>query len=183
MVRHRTHKRHRQRCGLRILQHIAPQKIAKTTINQVANIVVFVDMLRQKRHEVRQIAVWERTTIHLFDHLGRRQAIFVEKQATQCLGRLMFQTIAHKLFTDRGATTLVAKYKAERRHVLHNLRAIVQSRIGAGAQNAGDATRVLQQRTRCRHQVGMHLYFGMRELDLEQAFQRRNFVGSAADEK
>ena len=129
MVRHRTHKRHRQRCRLRILQHITPQKIAKTTINQVANIVVFVDMLRQKRHEVRQIAVWERTTIHLFDHLGRRQAIFVEKQATQCLGRLMFQTIAHKLFTDRGATTLVAKYKAERRHVLHNLRAIVQSRI------------------------------------------------------
>lgn len=111
-----------------IFSHVSAQKTAKTVDDKLMN-ARFRPVFDQKRHQRRQESIRLRLAINPVDNFRRREREAVEQIRAQIIAKLALQCIAYKPTAKNRTTAFIAQNPTQRRHISHNVMAIVETRI------------------------------------------------------
>lgn len=93
--------------------------------------------------------------------------------------RYIFEYVGYERFAEIGIRTFVAEYETERSDIAHYFVSVVQARVGARAENAGQPRLTYEQSAGGSEQVAAHCDRGF-ELGHERRFHHFVLICAAA---
>ena len=150
-----AYKRHGQIFAT-IAREVVVDKIAKRIVDQLADALV-VEMTMDELGERGQETVGLRLAINLIDNFGQLHARLALESMPHSEGEHACIEIVQQMLAKNGATALVAQNIAKGGGVVKNLSAIVDTRIGTRAKDAGDALAMTTKGATGSQQIAMGL--------------------------
>ena len=161
-----------------ILAHIAVKEASELPGNHVVDIGA-VKMLAQEERVGAQVAGRGGVIEHSVEHLGTRDLVLVKEGFGQFPGGKPLERVAQEHTTQSGTTALITQDEAQRRHVLDDIIPVIEARIAARAQDAGQARLTNQQAASGTQQVAHHRHRRL-ELSHQRSLDDLVFLGSRA---
>ena len=164
-----------------IVLHDVPFQESLETVQHQRAHARLVQILSEEWRQACQEAVRERFTVYTVDDVCRFQIELLEELLFQFRSHLIFQNITYQQLTQASTATFVAKNETQGRDVGTNVFAVVVTRVGTCAHDAGYARFVSAKSASGGKHVRIYFHFVARNLEMldNGTVYHGNFVGEA----
>ena len=164
-----------------IVLHDVPFQESLETVQHQRAHTRLVQILSEEWRQACQEAVRERFTVYTVDDVCRFQIELLEELLFQFRSHLILQNIAYQQLAQASTATFVAKDEAQGRDVGANVFAVVITRVGTCAHDAGYARFVSAKSAGSGKHVRIYFHFVVRNLKMldNGTVYHGNFVGEA----